>query len=171
VSTTEDAGRLRLLIDQDTGYDVDGLMREYEKIPRAIYNLRQQIAPARAELAMLKARYDSKGRSPSHFDLQRSLVLSELTEEIRDSWERDPEKKRKLTDGRAKDMAHAHKRYRDLMAEARDDWKRIGELGAQISKVFDKIEGMKGRKEFLAAKLEQVKALTYAWSAESRLGK
>lgn|GEM_PF-5625265 len=170
--------RLKLLVAQDTGYDVDGLLRALEELPRRVYALRQRVAPLKAELAMLKARYDSKGRSPSHFDLQRSLLLSELKEEARDAYERDPkyrtdsrgrQTKIELTDGRAEDLAHASLRYRKFLEEAEADWRRIGELGKEISQLWDKIESWRGRQSYLIQALEMSRAHVYAWSAEARI--
>lgn len=173
-----DPGRLSRMVYADLDIDVPGLEAELEAVPRKVYALRQKIAPLRAELRMLQARFESKGRSPSHFDIQRGLLLSELKEEARVLYDRDPKFKEaakgrqvkiELTDGRAEDIAHAHPRYHRFVEEAEDQQKRIADLGREISDLYDRVEVWKGRKEYLTQKLEQARALTYAWSAEARL--
>lgn len=176
--TTDDPGRVAALVAQETGIDTSGLLAELEGIPRKVYKIRQEMAPLRAELAMLEARFESKGRSPSHFDVTRSFLLSELKEEARVLYNRDPEfkedakgKKTKIvfTDGRAEDWAHANPRYRKFIEEAEAQRARIAELRAAISAFYDKLELGKGRKEYILQKLEQAKAQTYLLSSQMKL--
>jgi predicted nucleic acid-binding Zn-ribbon protein len=163
-----------VLVCQDAGMDIPGLLGEMEKLPREMFSIRQKLSPLRSELAMLKARYDSKGRSPSHFDIQRSLLLSELKEEARVTYYRNPDyredsKGRKvrieLTDGRAEDVAHAHPRYRKFIEESQDELKRMAQISREMQPLFDRIEGLKGREKYLTLKLEQGRALTYTYNA------
>lgn len=178
MNTISEPGRLSKLVWIDIGMDVDGLLAELEKVPGRVYNLRQKIAPLKAELAMLQARFESKGRSPSHYDISRSMLLSSLKEDIRAAYNRKPEFKEDakgnktrmpLTDGRAEDAAHASLLYKQLVEEADEQRRRIADLGREIGGYFDSIEAWRGKKEFLLAKLEQAKALTFAFSAEARL--
>lgn len=171
-------GRIRELVQHETGIDVDGLLGEMEQIPRKVYAIRQELAPLKAELVMLEARYESKGRSPSHFDIARSFLLSELKEEARVLYNRDPEfkedakgKKTKIvfTDGRAEDWAHASPRYRKFIEEAEQERRRIAELRDLAGRLYDKLELGKGRKEYLLQKLEQAKAQTYLLSSQMKL--
>ena len=64
MTATADTGRLARLVYADADMDVPGLLAELESVPERIYSLRQKIAPLRAELRMLEARFASKGRSP-----------------------------------------------------------------------------------------------------------
>lgn len=174
----DDAGRLLHLVEQDVGWNISGLLQELHDVPRRIFAVREKVAPLKAELAMLKARYESKGRSPSHFDIRRSLLLSELKEEARVIYYRNPDFKEaakgrqvriELTDGRAEDIAHAHPRYRKFVEEAEEDHRRIAEIGKQLSPLFDRIEGLRGRRDYLIQRIEMARALTYAWKAERDL--
>jgi hypothetical protein len=93
VSNPEPA-RIRALVQQETGWDVDGLLSELESIPRKVYDIRQELAPLRSEMRMLEDRFASKGRSPSHWDIERGVLLSELKEEARILYYRDRSTKR-----------------------------------------------------------------------------
>lgn len=175
---SDDPGRVRALVQHETGIDTDGLLAELEQIPRKVYAIRQELAPLKAELAMLEARFESKGRSPSHFDIARSFLLSELKEEARVLYNRDPEfkedakgKKTKIvfTDGRAEDWAHASPRYRKFIEEADEQRRRIAELRDAAGRLYDKLEMGKGRKEFILQKLEIAKSQTYLLSSQMKL--
>jgi chromosome segregation ATPase len=169
---------LKTTIVQAIGYDVDGLLKELEELPKRIYALRQKINPLRSEMRMLQERFASKGRSSSHYDLQRLVLLSELKEEARVLYRRDPEFKEdskgrtiriELTDGRAEDIAHAHPRYRKFIEEADAERKRISEINKELGPLFDKIEVWRGRKEFLVNTIEIAKAMVYGWNASTKL--
>lgn len=175
---TPEPERIRALVQHETGIDTAGLLDEMEEIPRKVYAIRQQIAPLKAELAMLEARFESKGRSPSHFDIARSFLLSELKEEARVLYNRDPEfkedakgKKTKIvyTDGRAEDWAHCSPRYRKFIEEAEQERRRIAELRDRAGRLYDKLELGKGRKEYVLQKLEIAKAQTYLLSSQMKL--
>ncbi len=174
-----DAGRLLRLVSEDAGMDIAGLLRELEAVPRKKYAIRQKLAPLKAELTMLQARYASKGRSPSFWDVERSMLLSQLKEEARQSYNRNPdlrtdpktgrEVKIELTDGRAADAAHADPRYREFVEKSKAEQRRMNEIGKQIGLLFDRLEVWKGREKFLLTKLEEAKALTYAYNSSARL--
>jgi len=174
----DERARVADFAHQETGIDADGLLRELEAIPRKVYKIRQEMAPLKAELAMLEARFESKGRSPSHFDISRSFLLSELKEEARVLYNRDPEYKEDtkgkqtkivFTDGRAEDWAHASPRYRKFIEEADGQRMRIAELRAAVSGFYDQLELGKGRKEFILQKLDQAKARVYLLSSQMKL--
>lgn len=170
--------RIRALVQQETGWDAEGLLAELEALPRKIYSIRQKLAALRSEMRMLEDRFASKGRSPSHWDIERGLLLSELKEEARIIYARDPEMKTDakgnesvipLTDGRAEDIAHAHPRYRKFVEESQADRRRIREIGRGVGTLYDGLEGLKGKREFIRAKLEQLKAETYLLSSQMKL--
>lgn len=176
--STPSPARVAEFAQQETGIDADGLLAELESIPRKVYKIRQELGPLKAELAMLEARFESKGRSPSHFDITRSFILSELKEEARVLYARDPEYKEDakgkqtkvvFTDGRAEDWAHASPRYRKFIEEAEGQRNRIAELRAAVGALYDKLELGKGRKEFILQTLEQAKARTYLLSSQMKL--
>lgn len=173
----EDAGRLLRLISTDAGVDISGLLDELEKVPQQIFKIREKIAPLRAELRLLQSRYESKGRSPSNWDVERGMLLSELKEEARRNYKLRPDTKDtsrgkvavELTDGRAEDLAHASPRYIEFVAKADTERRRIADLGKEIGVLFDKMETWQGRKEFLVQKIEMARAFVYAFAAEARL--
>jgi chromosome segregation ATPase len=176
--STPEPARIRALVQQETGWDCEALFVEMEATPQKMYALRQKIAPLRAEMKMLEDRFASKGRSPSHWDIERGLLLSELKEEARIIYARDPDLKTDakgnesvipLTDGRAEDIAHAHPRYRKFVEESQADRRRIREIGGEVGKLYDRLEAWKGRREFLRSKLEQIKAETYLLSSQMKL--
>lgn len=175
-----DPGRLMALASQEAGYDIPGLFREYETIPKHIYGLRQKISPLRAEQRLLQARYESGGaHQPSAYDEARKNLLAELKEEERERYKQKPdtyqnakgqEIERELTDGRAEDLARASRRYRVFLEEAANDRRKIVDLGKQIGALMDKIDAWKGQQEYLARLLDQCKACTYVLNAEARMG-
>lgn len=167
--STPEAGRLLSLISEEAGWDIPALFREYEAVPKKIYGYRQRIAPLKAEMALLQARYEAKGQQPSQYDDERKTLLAELKEDERDRWERENESDKPLSDGRAEDKARASKRYRDFVREAGEERRRIADLGRQVGELYDRIEVWKGRKEYLEKLLDQCKAVTYTYGSEARL--
>lgn len=163
-----DAGRLLALVSQEAGYDVPGLFREYEQVPQRIYALRQRIAPLKADIAMLQARFEGKGQQASPYDDERKILLAELKEDERDRWERDRPDDKPLSDARAEDKARASKIYRDFVADAKKERDRIVSLGREVGKLYDKIEAWKGKQEYLSKLLDQCKAVTYVVNSEAR---
>lgn len=125
--STPDSGRLLALVSQEAGYDIPGLFREYEQVPKKIFEYRQRMAPLRAEQKGLQARYESGGaHQPSAYDEARKNLLAELKEEERERYRASPETytnakgqtiERELTDGRAEDLARASRRYRLFLEE------------------------------------------------------
>jgi hypothetical protein len=173
-----DPGRTTAFVAHETGYDVDGLLREMEDLPQKFFGLRQKLSPLRAEKGAIDDRFASRGRSPSMWDVERSLLLSELKEEARELYNRSPQfredskgnqVKIELTDGRAEDIAHAHPRYRKFVQESIDERRRARELGKQIGKIYDRLEAWKRRSEYIKLKLEQIKAETYLLNGQARL--
>ncbi len=175
---SDDPGRVTALVSLETGYDVDGMLKENDDIPKRIFSLRQQISPLLAEKRAIDARYIAKGRSTSLWDVERGILLSELKEEARVLYNRDPDFKEdakgnqtkiELTDGRAEDIARGHPRYRKMIEESRDERKRAATLGKELSKLFDKLEAWKRRADALKIKLEQIKAETYLLNGQLKL--
>lgn len=178
MSTPPDAGRLLALVSTDIGWDIAGSLKALEAIPGQIHAIRERIAPLKAELKMLEAKYASKGRSPSHYDIQRSVLMSKLKEEARRMYEANPnyrtgpkgqQIKIELTDGRSEDMAHAAQEYKDFVRRASHDQKRIGQIGKELGPMYDEIERLRGAKEYLMERINMAVALTNAWGRESRL--
>lgn len=173
-----DPGRTTAFVAHETGWDVDGMMRELEGLPQKFFGLRQKIAPLLAEKRAIEDRFASRGRSPSVWDVERSLLLSELKEEARVIYSRNPDTRTDakgnetvvtMTDGRAEDVAHAHPRYRKFVEESRAERQRARELGREVGKLFDRLEAWKLRRDFLKIKLEQIKAETYLLNGQARL--
>lgn len=177
--STPDVGRLLALVSQEAGYDIPGLFREYEAVPKKIYAIRQRMSPLRAEMKLLQARYESGGaHQPSAYDEARKNLLAELKEEERERYKQSPdtytnargqEIERELTDGRAEDLARASRRYRLFLDEAALERRRIVELGREIGTLLDKADAWKGTQEYLSKVLDQCRAATYAVSNEMRL--
>jgi len=174
-----DPGRILTMASQEAGYDIAGLFREYETIPRKIYSFRQKLVPIRADMRLLQARYESGGaHQPSAYDEARKTLLAELKEEERERYYQNPptytnakgqEIVRDLTDGRAEDLARASRRYRVFLEEAAEERRRIVDLGRRAGEIMDKIDAWKGKQEYLARLLDQCKAVTYAMKAEMNL--
>lgn len=173
-----DPGRVTAFVSHETGYDVAGMLAEQDGLPQKFFQLRQKISPLLAEKRAIDARYAARGRSTSLWDIERGILLSELKEEARVLYNRDPDFKTdgkgkqvkiELTDGRAADLAHAHPRYRKLIDESRDERKRAHELSKQLGKLFDRMEAWKRRADALKIKLEQIKAETYLLNGQARL--
>lgn len=179
MSNSDDRGRLLALVSHEAGYDVDGLFREYEGVPKKIFSLRQRLAPLRADMRLMQARYESGGaHQPSAYDEARKTLLAELKEEERERYNQTPETYtnakgqevvKELTDGRAEDLARASRRYRVFLEEAAQERRRIVEMGREVGEIMDKIDVWKGRQEYLARLLDQCKACTYALGQEARL--
>lgn len=176
--TTDDPGRVTALVSHETGYDVDGMLRELEEAPKKYWEIRQKIGPLLAEKRAIEERYTSRGRSPSMWDVERALLLSELKEEERDRYNAEPDYKTdgkgnkvkiELTDGRAEDRAHAALRYRTFVADSKAERQRARDLKRDLGKLFDKLEAWKLRREYLKIKLEQIKAETYLLNGQARL--
>lgn len=173
-----DPGRVTQFVTHEVGWDVEGLSREMDAMPQRIYSLRQKISPLRSEVVMIEDRYASRGRSISIWDADRTVLLSELKEEARVIYNRNPDFKTdgkgnqvkiEMTDGRAEDVAHAHPRYRKFLQEARDERKRAKEVRTEMGKLYDKLEAWKNRREAIKSRLEQVKADTYLLSSQMKL--
>lgn len=178
MSNREDAGRLLSVLSHDFGMDIEGMLRELEEIPSRMKVGKGKIAPLKAEQDLLRSRFDARALQPSQFELERRILLSELKEEQRILYNRDPEfrtdsrgknVKVELTDGRAEDLAHGHPRYARFVDEGRTDRRRLAELAAELRTLYDAMDVLKAKKAFLLAKLEQIKAMTYAWNGEARL--
>lgn len=177
--STNDPGRILAMASQEAGYDIAGLFREYEAVPRKIYAFRQKLAPLRADLRLLQARFESGGaHQPSAYDEARKNLLAELKEEERERYNQAPETytnakgqqiEKELTDGRAEDLARASRRYRLFLEEAAEERRKIVNLGRQVGEILDKIDAWKGKQEYLARLLEQCKAVTYSMKAEMNL--
>jgi len=174
-----DPGRILAMASREAGYDIEGLFREYEMIPRKIYAFRQKLAPLRADVRLLQARFESGGaHQPSAYDEARKTLLAELKEEERERYYQNPptstnakgqEVVRDLTDGRAEDLARASRRYRVFLEEAAEERRKIVALSRQVGEILDKIDAWKGKQEYLARLLDQCKAITYAMKAEMNL--
>ena len=173
-----DSGRVTALVSHETGYDVDGMLRELDEAPKKYWEIRQKIAPLLAEKRAIEERYTSRGRSPSMWDVERSLLLSELKEEARDAYSQNPafktdargnEVRIELTDGRAEDKAHAALRYRKFIEDSKIERQRARDLKKALGILFDKLEAWKLRREALKIKLEQIKAETYLLNGQARL--
>lgn len=101
--------------------------------------------------------------------------MSQLKEEARASHAREyaakPEggKFKEMTDGRAEDIAHASPNYRKLLDDAKADHRRLAELAQLMGEIYDKIEKLEMRRGVLVQRIEQCRAMTYAWKAEARL--
>jgi hypothetical protein len=171
-------GRVTALVSHETGYDVDGMLRELEEAPKKYWEMRQKVGPLLAEKRAIEDRYISRGRSPSLWDVERSLLLSELKQEARDAYSQKPDYKTdakgnqvkiELTDGRAEDIAHAALRYRTFVDDTKAERRRARELKKELGKLFDKLEAWKLRREYLKIKLEQIKAETYLLNGQARL--
>jgi len=176
--STQDPGRTTAFVAHETGWDVDAMMRELEEAPKKYWEIRQKIGPLLAEKRAIDDRYASRGRSPSMWDVERSLVLSEITEEVRDAYNANPAFKTdakgnkikiELTDGRAADMAHAALRYRTFIKDSKIERQRANDLKKELGTFFDKLEAWKLRREFLKIKLDQIKAETYLLSSQMKL--
>lgn len=174
----DEPGRVTALVSHETGYDIPGMLKEQDEIPKRIFSLQQKISPLRAEKRAIDARYFAKGRSTSLFDIERGILLSELKEEARVLYNRDPDFKTdgrgnkvkvELTDGRAEDMARGHPRYRKFIEESRDERKRALELGKELGKLYDKLDAWKRKADALKVKLDQMKAETYLLNGQARL--
>lgn len=176
--STPDPGRLTRLVSDDIGWNIAGALREAESIPERIHEIRLKMAPLRSEQKELEAKYASKGRSPSHYDVQRSVLMSKLKEAARQMYDANPnfrtdskgnQVRIELTDGRAEDMAHAAQEYKDFVRKASRDQKRLAQIGRELSPMFDQIERLKGIAAYLKMRHEAAVALTNAWARESRL--
>lgn len=176
-----DPARVLALVTQDIGLDLMGLLKELENIPRRIYRLRRKIAPLKAEMKLLQSRYESHGRSSSHYDLARTVLLSKLKEDARGIYKRNPEFRQtnagkeileirqELTDGRAEDIAHGSASYTAFVEQGEADRRRIAELGKEIGEHYNVIEGLKGREKYILQTLDIGKMLGYNRSGEMRL--
>lgn len=176
-----DPARVLASVVHDIGLDLPGLLKELESIPRRIYRLRKKIAPLKAEMKLLQSRYESKGRSPSHYDLERTILLSKLKEDARAIYKRNPEfrqtnagkqvieVRQELTDGRAEDIAHGSPSYTAFVEQGEADRRRIAELGKEIGEHYNVIEGLKGREKYILQTIDIGKMLGYNRSAEAKL--
>jgi chromosome segregation ATPase len=174
--STPDAGRLASLVFHDIGMDVPGMLKELEAIPERIHEGKRRLLPLKAELDDLRERYQSRAQQPSQADLERRVLLSEIMEEERVLYNRDPDfatdakgnqKKIELTDGRAENRAHAHPRYRAYVERMREERKRMAQLSAQCREIYDVCDRHKMRMGVLQQKLQQAGNLEKAWSAEA----
>jgi chromosome segregation ATPase len=175
---SDEHGYLSATIHAAIGTDVDGLVEELGKIPERIFEIREKIAPIRAELKMRQERYASRGRSPSHADIIRATLMAKLKEEVRTAYNEDPDQrvdskgnlvKIELTDGRCEDIAHAKQEYQEYVRKTNAEHRRIAELGKQLSPLYDELEKLKGVREYLNQYIEVAKAKIYAFNATSRL--
>lgn len=176
MSATEgDKGRFLALLAHDIGWDIDRLHRDHHAIPGQITALREKLLPLKVERQRISALYQSKGTQPSLFDLERRFLLSQLKEEARAAHARqeaskgDGEKRKEMTDGRAEDIAHASPNYRKLLDDAKADHRRLAELAQLMGEIYDQIEKLEMRRGVLVQRIEQCRAMTYAWKAELRL--
>lgn len=172
---SDEHGYLSATIHAAIGTDVDGLVEELGKIPERIFEIREKIAPIRAELKMRQERYASRGRSPSHADIIRATLMAKLKEEVREAYNIDPDQRvdargnLELTDGRCEDIAHAKPEYQDYVRKTNAEHRRISELGKLLSPLYDELEKLRGIKEYLNQYIEVAKAKIYAFNATSRL--
>jgi hypothetical protein len=167
-----DAGRLAEIVFRDIGMNVPGMLRELEAIPERIHQGKQALLPLKAELDMLRERYQARAQQPSQADLERRILLSELMEEHRVLYGRNPDRKEDgkaipLTDGRAENAAHAHPRYRNYVAQMAAERKRMAELSNECRKIYDGIDKLKMKMGVLQQKLQQAANLEKAWSADA----
>jgi hypothetical protein len=178
VSTPDDAGRLAAIVFRDIAMDVPAMLNELEDIPQRIHNGKRKLLPLKAELDMLRERYNARAQQPSQADLERRVLLSELMEEARVLYNRDPDYKEdakgnrtviQMTDGRAENWAHGHPRYAAFVKTMAEERKRMAELSGQCREIYDVIDRHKMRFNVLQIKLKQAEGLEHAWSAEARL--
>lgn len=172
-------GDLLATVQASIGWDLDGLLRELEAIPGQVREIREKIAPLRAELKMRQERYASRGRSPSHSDIIRSTLMAKLKEEERQKYNACPDSrtdaktertvKIELTDGRCEDLAHARTEYQEFVRNVNREHKRIAAIGRELGPLYDQLELIRGRKEYLTQRLEIAKALIYAFNSTSKI--
>ena len=164
----ESPGYLTQTVQTSIGWDLAGLLKELEAIPDRIQEIREKIAPLRAELKMRQERYASRGRSPSHSDIIRSTLMAKLKEEERQKYNTCPDTrtdaktertvKVELTDGRCEDLAHARPEYQEFVRNVNREHKRIAAIGRELGPLYDQLELIRGRKEYLTQRLEAPRA-------------
>lgn len=105
--------------------------------------IREEIAEVSSLLVSLRARYWTISTNPSHFDIQRKILLKQLSEEIR-------QEEGKMSDARADAKAHAHPDYIDFIQREEKGRLEMEFLLQKQAALQDKLETALGVVEYYA---------------------
>lgn len=177
-NTDRSAGEFQGRLAPDVGGDPEAILQRFREQVEAVAIANRRIAGLKARMAQLEARYGRSGTAGSHWEHDRKQLLAEIAEDVRLRYQKDPDmvtdakgntREAPLTDGRCSDMAHAEVRYKRFLAESLREREEYAKLHAELSDAFADQEKERGVQEYLRARLDMMKSLTYAWAAEARL--
>ncbi len=148
------------------GIDPEAVLQDFRTQADKVHEAGVRIARLKAEMAQLVARHGNGKGLQSHFEYERKAKYSEIAEARRMELLRRGEK---VVEGALDSYAHAHPAYLAFLEHARGERVRLEEMQAKLSEAYADQEREKGIQAYLAARLDVIRAQTFAYGQEARL--
>lgn len=152
-------------LGEEIGADPEGLLHEYRAQVDRVHEAALRVARQKAHMAALASRFTARG-TVSHWDAERKATLARLAEGRRLE---QLAKSEKVTESALDGYAHAHPEYQRYLERARVELEQYEEQQARLSELFATLDHEKGILAYLEARLQTIRALSYAYGAEARL--
>lgn len=150
---------------EQLGTDPEQILHLFRQQVDRVHDVAVRIARIKGDLARLASAQGARGQS-SHWDHSRKALLATLAEARRAELLAASEK---VVEGALDTYAHAHHDYRAFLDRGRLELEEFEHAHADLSEAFADLEREKGVMAYLEARLNILKATTYAYGAESRL--
>lgn len=115
---TRISGETQAIVRVVIGTNPQEPLDKYGLAQDAVSEARKRQQELQSEIAQLKARYWSSGTNPSQFDLERKILLAEITEAERT---RLLSEGQKVTESGLESFAHASPKYKTFVEQAGKD--------------------------------------------------
>lgn len=149
----------------ELGADPEALLADYRAQVDRVHEAALAVARQKAHMAMLASRFGARG-TVSHWDAERKAFLARLAEGQRAELLAAGSK---VSEAGLDSFAHAHADYARYLERARVELEQYEEQQAKLSELFAALDHAKGVLAYYEARLQMVRALSYAYSAEARL--
>lgn len=152
-------------LGEEIGTDPNVLLQQYREQVDAVRDAAYNVAMQKAHMAALASRFGARG-TVSHWDAERKAKLATLAEARREEVRVEGGK---VTESALDSYAHAHPDYLRYLERARVELEQYEEQQAKLSQAFADLDREKGVLAYIDARLQMVRTLSYAYSAEARL--
>jgi len=139
------------------GDDIDLLMGDLSIVTGELAGLKAERALALAEVRAHEAYFDSRGRSLSHWEQERKMILSDLSLRRRHEI---MEKNEKIT-GLAEYLdawSHSHQEYRDWLDSTKDQRRKLALAREQLAILSAAMEGKALERDVARLRVEVVRS-------------
>ena len=163
-------------VDALTGYDRAAMFEGFDAAVRLRAQAKQKIGQLQSRIAGLAARFETHGTMPSQAEHERTQLLAEIMEEVRQRYYSNPDTEKvppkrageepttkiiQLTQGEVEARAKADPRYKVRLEGDARQREQHALLKAELSKAWAEYEEYKESGELIRLQLEDRKSLIY----------